>query len=156
MTLTILQIAGKPGLYKLISKGNRNFIVETLDETKKRFPTFPNDRIISLADVAIFTENDEVPLMNVLAIMRDKEQCKKCSICYRKSTSKELRNYFAEILPEYDRERVKDSDIRKLIQWYNILVSNNITDFEEQLKPTEGDNVNNRLDENAEQKEEEA
>ena len=66
MQQTILAIAGKPGLYKLVSRGNNNLIVEALDATHKRMPAFATDRITSLADIAMFTETDDVPLMDVL------------------------------------------------------------------------------------------
>ncbi|MBP5257996.1 MAG: DUF5606 domain-containing protein [Prevotella sp.] len=141
---TILSISGKPGLYKLVKRGKMNLIVESLDERHRRIPAFATDRVTSLADIAMYTDAEEVPLMTVLISMRDKEGGKECSIHYKKADSKALREYFAEILPTYDRERVHDSDIRKLIQWYNILVKNGVTDFESALKPTEGDNVDDR------------
>ena len=144
MQQTILSIAGKPGLYKLVSRGRANLIVETLDEAQKRMPAFATDRVTSLADIAIYTDADDVPLMTILASLRDKEQGKEVSLNYKKVSSKELREYFAEILPDFDRERVHDSDIKKLLQWYNILIKNGITDFESEMQPTEGDNIDNR------------
>ncbi|MBO4825975.1 MAG: dephospho-CoA kinase [Prevotella sp.] len=146
MQQTVLSIAGKPGLYKLISRGKQNLIVETLDATHKRLPAFATDRITSLADIAMFTDADDVPLMTVLAAIRDKEQAAQCSLNPKKCSSAELHDYFAQVLPNYDRDRVHDSDIRKLLSWYNILVSANITDFEEEMKPTEGDNIDDRKD----------
>lgn len=139
-----MSISGKPGLYKLVKRGKMNLIVESLDERHRRIPAFATDRVTSLADIAMYTDAEEVPLMTVLISMRDKEGGKECSIHYKKADSKALREYFTEILPTYDRERVHDSDIRKLIQWYNILVKNGVTDFESALKPTEGDNVDDR------------
>ena len=144
MQQTILSIAGKPGLYKLVSRGRANLIVETLDEAHKRMPAFATDRVTSLADIAIYTDADDVPLMTILASLRDKEQGKEVSLNYKKVSSKELREYFAGILPDFDRERVHDSDIKKLLQWYNILIKNGITDFESEMQPTEGDNIDNR------------
>lgn len=144
MQQTILSISGRPGLFKLVSRGNKNLIVEALDETHKRMPAFATDRVTSLADIAIYTESEDVPLMNVFAAIRDKEEGKECSIKFKKVKSEELRQYFATILPEFDDERVHDSDIKKLLSWYNILVKNGITDFEEEMKPTEGDNIDNR------------
>ena len=144
MVQTILSIAGKPGLYKLVSRGKMNLIVEALDETHKRMPAFSTDRITSLADIAMYTDAEDVPLMTILASIRDKEEGKPVSINFKKCPSKELRDYFAEILPDFDRDRVHDSDIKKLFQWYDILVNNGITDFEEEMKPTEGDNIDNR------------
>lgn len=144
MEQTILSIAGKPGLHKLISRGKANLIVETLDEKHKRFPAFSTDRVTSLADIAMFTETEDVPLMNVLVNIREKEKGKECSFNFKKASSKELRDYFGTVLPDFDRDRVHDSDIRKLLSWYNILVRNGITDFEKDLKPTEGDNIDDR------------
>ena len=92
MQLTILSIAGKPGLYKLVSKGKSNLIVETLDEKHKRQPAFATDRVTSLADIAMYTDAEDVPLL----------------------------------------------------QWYNILIGNGISDFEELMRPTEGDNIKDR------------
>ena len=133
----ILSISGKPGLYKLVSRGRANLIVETLDDQRKRMPVFATDRVTSLSDIAMYTDAEDVPLMKILASLRDKEQGKEVSINYKKASSKELRDYFAEILPDFDRDRVHDSDIKKLFQWYNILVKNGITDFEEEKKEEE-------------------
>ncbi|MBR1447606.1 MAG: DUF5606 domain-containing protein [Prevotella sp.] len=144
MQQTILAIAGKPGLYKLISRGKNNLIVEALDATHRRQPAFGTDRITSLADIAMFTETEDVPLMNVLDSLKTLEEGKKSSIDYKKASGDELREYFAKVLPTFDRDRVHGSDIKKLIQWYNILVENGITDFKEEMKPTEGDNVADR------------
>lgn len=145
MLQTILSIAGKPGLYKLVSRGKMNLIVESLDESHKRQPAFGTDRVTSLADIAMFTESDDVPLGEVLAKLRDKEEGKVDSLNWRKASAKELQNYFAEVLPDFDRDRVHTSDIKKLLQWYEILVKAGITNFEEDMKPTEGDNIDDRL-----------
>lgn len=144
MQQTILSIAGKPGLYKLVSRGRANLIVEAVDETHRRMPAFATDHVTSLADIAIYTDSEDVPLMTVLASLRDKEKGGEVSVNYKKAPSNELREYFAEILPNYDRDRVHDSDIKKLFQWYNILIKNGITDFETEMKPTEGDNIDDR------------
>lgn len=132
MEQTILSISGKPGLYKLVSRGRMNLIVEALDDTHKRVPAFATDRVTSLADIAMFTDAEDVPLTKVMASIRDKEEGKECSIAYKKCGSTELRDYFATVLPDFDRDRVHDSDIRKLLSWYNILVKAGITDFEEE------------------------
>lgn len=141
---TILSIAGKPGLYKLVSRGNRNLIVEALDATHRRMPAFASDRVTSLGDIAMYTDAEDIPLWQVLKNLGENEQSKECSLNYKKCSADELHNFFAEVLPAYDRDRVHDSDIKKLIQWYNILVSNGITDFEAVLAPTEGDNIDDR------------
>ena len=144
MQQTILAIAGKPGLYKLISRGKNNLIVESLDETHRRMPAFATDRITSLADIAMYTETDDVPLMKVLEGVKALEEGKQSSIDPKKASADELREYFGKVLPDFDRERVHNSDIKKLLQWYNILVAAGITDFEEEMQPTDGDNIDDR------------
>lgn len=144
MQQTILAIAGKSGLYKLVSRGKNNLIVEALDETHRRMPAFASDRITSLADIAMFTDTDDVPLMDVLENLKALEEGKKSSVDYKKASTPDLQAYFGKVLPNFDRERVHSSDIKKLIQWYNILIENGITDFKEEMKPTEGDNIDDR------------
>ena len=144
MLQTILSIAGKPGLYKLVSRGKSNLIVESLDETHKRQPTFATDRVTSLADIAMFTDSEDVPLGEILTKLRDKENGKVASLNWRKASAKELQAYFGEVLPNFDRDRVHNSDIKKLLQWYEILVKAGETNFEEDMKPTEGDNIDDR------------
>jgi dephospho-CoA kinase len=144
---TILSIAGKPGLYKLVSRGKQNLIVEAIDETHRRMPAFAADRVTSLGDIAMYTDADDVALWEVLTKVGEKEGLKTCSLDYKKCAAKELRDYFGEVLPSFDRDRVHDSDIKKLLQWYNILVTNGYTNFKEVLAPTEGDNVDDRKEE---------
>jgi hypothetical protein len=131
MKETILAIAGKPGLYKLVTRGKNNLIVEALDQTHRRMPAFGTDRITSLGDVAMYTESDDVPLTTILESMKKLEDGKKASIDAKKASPDELHEYFTKVLPEWDRDRVKNSHIQKLIQWYNILVQAGITDFED-------------------------
>jgi len=133
MKQTILAISGKPGLYKLVSRGKNSLIVEALDGT--------------LADIAMFTETEDVPLMKILASLRDLEKGKASSLNYKKASPDELHEYFTKVLPEWDRDRVHNSDIKKLLQWYDILVQAGITDFEEEMAPTEGDNIDDRKEE---------
>ena len=144
MKETILAIAGKPGLYKLVSRGKNNLIVEALDSTHRRMPAFATDRITSLGDIAMFTETEDVPLMDVLENMKNLEEGKKASINEKKASAQELHDYFTKVLPEWDQERVQNSHIKKLITWYNILIENGITDFKEDVAPTEGDNIDDR------------
>ncbi|MGI6223232.1 MAG: DUF5606 domain-containing protein [Prevotella sp.] len=141
---TILSIAGKPGLYKLVSRGKMNLIVESLDGNHRRMPAFATDRVTSLADIAMYTDSDDVPLWQVLDNLSKKEEGKATSINYKKCSSKELRDYFSEVLPNFDQDRVHDSDIKKLLQWYNILVECGYKDFKSVLAPTQGDNVDDR------------
>jgi len=135
MQQTILAISGKPGLYKLVTRGRNNLIVEALDGTHRRFPAFGSDRITSLNDIAMYTESDDVPLTTILESMKKLEDGKKTSIDYKKASADELHEYFTKVLPEWDRDRVKNSHIQKLIQWYNILIEAGITDFEDEKEP---------------------
>ena len=143
MQQTILAISGKPGLYKLISRGKNNLIVEALDATHKRQPAFGTDRITSLADIAMFTETEDKPLMDVLESLKTLENGGKASIDPKKASGDELREYFAKVLPSFDRDRVHPSDIKKLLQWYNILIAAGLDDFSK-MAPTEGDNIDDR------------
>lgn len=142
---TILSIAGKPGLYKLVSRGKINLIVEAIDDTHRRMPAFSSDRVTSLGDIAMYTDADDIALWEVLVKVGEKEGLKPTSLKYKKCSSKELRAYFSEVLPNFDQDRVHDSDIKKLLQWYDILVNNGYTDFKTILAPTEGDNIDDRM-----------
>ena len=129
MLRTILSVSGKPGLFKLISQGKNMLILETLDATKKRLPVYAHDKVISLGDIAMYTDDEEVALGEVLESVKSKENGAEASIDFKKASQDELHAYMAEVLPTYDRDRVHASDIKKLIQWYNILVKNGITEF---------------------------
>ena len=111
MLQTILAISGKPGLYKLITRTQNCLIVETLDKTHRRIPAFATDRITSLADIAMFTETDDIPLYKVLTNLKNLEEGKVSSFNYKKASNSELAEYFAKVLPDFDRERVHASDI---------------------------------------------
>ena len=130
---TILAISGKPGLYKLVSSSNTGLIIEMLDESKKRTPVFPTDRVTSLADIAMYTDSEDIALWKVLKNLGEKEGNKECLFNYKKASKAELHDFFSQVLPSYDRDRVHDGDIKKLIQWYNILIKNGFTNFEELL-----------------------
>ena len=130
---TILAISGKPGLYKLVSSSNTGLIIEMLDESKKRTPVFPTDRVTSLADIAMYTDSEDIALWKVLKNLGEKEGNKECLFNYKKASKPELHDFFSQVLPSYDRDRVHDGDIKKLIQWYNILIKNGFTNFEELL-----------------------
>ncbi|MDD3037363.1 DUF5606 domain-containing protein [Bacteroides sp.] len=129
MLKTILSISGKPGLYKLISQGKNMLIVESISADKKRFPAYGNEKIISLGDIAMYTDDAEVPLCNVLDAMKIKENAAVTALDPKKATPEQLRDYLAEVLPDFDRDRVYVADIKKLISWYNLLITNGITEF---------------------------
>lgn len=128
---TILAISGKPGLYRLVSQGRGMLIVETVDATKKRIPAGARDRVTSLNDVSMYTNEDDKPLMEIFQAISDKEGGKRTALDYKKASKAELADFMAAVLPDYDRDRVHDSDIKKLIQWYNILVDGGYTQFVE-------------------------
>lgn len=137
MLKEILSIAGKPGLQRLISNASNAIIVESLIDGK-RFPAYSNSKIIALEDISIYTENEDMPLKEVFKRIYDKENGKP-AINHKESQEK-ITTYFNEIVPEYDKERVYISDIRKIIQWYNLLVSRGILNFEQEQeteKPVE-------------------
>lgn len=127
MLKTILSISGKPGLFKLISQAKNIIYVESISD-HKRMPVHARDKVVSLGDIAIYTTNEEVPLVDVLEAVKTKENGEKASIQLNASAN-ELRNYLGEVLPDFDREKVYPSDIKKLITWYNLLVSAGITEF---------------------------
>ncbi len=130
MLKTILSISGKPGLYKLVSRGKNMLIVESLAD-KKRFPAYGNEKIISLGDIAMYTDAEDVPLRTILAAMKEKENGNIVALDIKKASSDELYNYLETVLSNYDRDRVHASDIKKLISWYNLLVKSGMVDFEE-------------------------
>lgn len=130
MLKTILSISGRPGLYKLISQGRNMLIVESLTDGK-RFPAYGNEKIISLGDIAMYTDTDDVPLKDVFNAIKGKENGAAVAIDVKKASADELRAYLAEVLPTFDRDRVYLADIKKLISWYNLLISCGMTDFEE-------------------------
>lgn len=136
MLKTILSIAGKPGLYKLVSQGRNMLIVESLMD-KKRIPAYGSEKIISLGDIAMYTDAEDVPLSQVLTAVKTKENGQAATIDLKKASQDELRAYMGEVLPNFDRDRVHVSDIKKLISWYNLLVKAGITDFEEQAEAAE-------------------
>ena len=128
MLKNILAITGKPGLYKLISRGNNMLIVESLLDGK-RMPTYARDKIVALSDVSMFTDGDDIALSEVLTAAGKKEGLKPVAMDPKKADNEEVKAWFDQVLPNWDRDRVYPSDIRKLIQWYNILINAGITDF---------------------------
>ena len=119
----IIHVSGKAGLYKIISQGKNVIITESLVE-EKRVPIYANDQANSLDNIEVYTYNDTINLIDVLRTIAKKEKSNQC--ISHKSSKDQLKDYFREIIPEYDEERVYHSDIKKIIQWYNILQSCNI------------------------------
>ena len=128
MLKNILAITGKPGLYKLVNHGNNMLIVESLVDGK-RMPTYARDKIVSLADVSMFTMDEDLPLSEVLTRVGKKEGLKPVAMDVKKADNEALRADFGEVVENFDRDRVYPSDIRKLITWHNVLVGAGITDF---------------------------
>ena len=137
---TVLTISGKPGLYRLLSHGRIMFIVECVDASKKRVPVYNSDQVVMLDDIAIYTDTEELPLRNVFAKIYEKENGV-LPFDLKMTTPEEMVEYFEGIIPDYDRERVYLTHIKKMFSWYNILVANGVVDFvaEEQ----EGEQVEN-------------
>lgn len=116
-----ISITGKPGLYKVVGQGKEKLIVESLADGK-RMPAFASQRISALDDITMYTTDDDIPLSEVIKKIFEKENGGPC-INPNEDASK-LHGYFAEILPNYDKERVYNSDLKKLFSWYNILQGN--------------------------------
>ncbi|MCI5707273.1 MAG: DUF5606 domain-containing protein [Odoribacter sp.] len=129
MLKEILSISGKPGLQKLVSNSSNALIVESLIDGK-RFPAYSNAKIIALEDISIYTETEDMPLKDVFKRMYDKEEGKQ-ALSHKESNDK-IVSYFSEIVPEYDKDRVYTSDMKKIIQWYNLLIAKNILNFDEE------------------------
>lgn len=127
MLKNVLSISGRPGLYRLVNRGKNMLIVESI-ATKKRMPAYAHDKIISLGDITMYTIDDDVPLGTVLENVKTKNNAQIIDI---KAIGNDaaVREYFAEILPDFDREKVYTSDIKKLFTWYNQLIEAGITDF---------------------------
>ncbi|WP_036152949.1 DUF5606 family protein [Maribacter forsetii] len=123
----ILSVAGKPGLYKLITQTRTGFVAESLLDGK-RITVSLRSSVSVLSEIAIYTLEEEVPLRDVFKKIQEKENGGKTSIGHKEEKIK-LEEYFFEVLPNYDEDRVYVSDIKKVIQWYNILTENKITDF---------------------------
>lgn len=129
MIRRIVSIAGKPGLFKLVSQGKNMLIVESL-QTGKRTPAYARDKVISLADVAIYTNDEDIPLADVLEKISAFTNGQPIDV---KSFADDaaIRAYFGEILPDFDRERVYTTDIKKLFSWYNQLIAAGVTKFKD-------------------------
>lgn len=135
MLREILSITGKPGLFKIISHNSKILLVEELG-SKKRFPASARDKVVSLGDIAMYTDSGDKPLGEILDLVYAKHEGKPIDVkALVKSNG--LRDEFEAILPDYDKERVYPSDIKKLFTWYNILVENGYTKFAEEAEEAE-------------------
>ncbi|MCG9973261.1 DUF5606 domain-containing protein [Christiangramia crocea] len=127
----ILAISGKPGLYELTAQTRGGFIAKSLLDEKKLAVNMRHNVSI-LSEIAIYTYTEEIPLGEVFEKIKEKENGEET--ISHKSSKKELEGFFSEILPDYDEDRVYASDIKKIVQWYNILIKNGFTDFSKEEK----------------------
>jgi len=134
----VISISGMPGLYKVVAQANNGFIVESLIDGK-RSPAYSHYRISGLEDISIFTTGDDIPLKDVFQKMFDKQ--KGAPAIDHKAKDEDLKKFFETVLPEYDKERVHVSDIRKAIQWYNALQKTDLLTAEPETK-TEAEEEN--------------
>ncbi len=125
----ILAIAGKPGLYKMLTQTRNGFIAESLIDDK-RLSVGIHHNVSILSEIAIYTLTEEKPLIDVFALINENEDGKETAISHKVSKDK-LEEYFFGILPDYDEDRVYASDIKKIIQWYNLLKKHDLLSFEE-------------------------
>ena len=125
----ILAIAGKPGLYKMITQTRSGFIAESLIDGK-RLSVAIHHNVSILSEIAIYTLTEEKPLIDVFALINEKEDGKETAISHKDSKDA-LEEYFFSVLPDYDEDRVYPSDIKKVIQWYNLLKKHDLLSFEE-------------------------
>lgn len=130
MLKEILAITGKPGLYKIVSHNGKTLIVEEMT-SGKRFPVSTRDRVVSLGDIAMYTTGDDKALGEILDIIYKKENGEKLDV---KGITENpgLKVKFEEYLPDFDKERVHDSDVKKLFNWYNLLTGSGFTKFTEE------------------------
>ena len=143
MLKDILSVSGKPGLFKLISKGKNIFIAESLID-HKRIPVYSRDKVVSLRDITMYSNEGDVRLARILQAIKQKENGG--TISFSPSiTAEELRAYFSQVLPDFDRDRVYLSDIKKVMNWYNLLVNSGLTEFEEEEDQTSDVNENKEI-----------
>jgi hypothetical protein len=136
-----LAIAGKPGLFKNIGTSKNGVIVETIPEGKK-VTAFAHERISSLAEISIFTTGEDVPLADVFKKISDAYEGKEA--IDPNSGAAELRAFMEKVLPDYDPERVYNSDIKKIVRWYNLLAGNQLLDFSEMEESVEAESDNSK------------
>lgn len=144
MIKEILTISGKPGLYKLLSRGRGSLIVEAIDGSKKRLPIQGTDKVVSLGDISIFTDDGEISLQTVFQKIEEKYGKNIVDFEYKKAPDSQLLEFFQGIIPNFDRERVYPSHVKKMLQWYNYLVDCGQNDFSEEADESHDENVENK------------
>ena len=123
----ILAISGQPGLFKVISEGKNNVVIESL-LTGKKSTAYADAKMSSLEDIAIYTSTEDVPLKKIFKKISDKENGGQA--INAKASPEELKKYFEEVLPDYDKERVYGSDVKKVLSWNNLLHEKGLLIFE--------------------------
>ncbi len=126
----ILSISGKPGLYKMIGESKNGLVVESFADGKK-IPAFAHERISSLKEISIYTESDDIALWKVLKKLNELQEGKPIENP-KKASSSDLSALFEKVVPDYDKDTVYMSDIKKVFSWYNQLLENDMLDFSEQ------------------------
>lgn len=132
MLKDILSISGHSGLFKLVAQSSKSIIVESL-ETHQKMPVYFTSKVSALEDIAIYTDDEEIPLAQIFEKIYKMENKGQTSVS-SKSSNDDIKDYFGDILPEYDKERVYVSDMKKVLNWYNILLSQNMLNFDEEKK----------------------
>lgn len=130
MLKEILSITGKPGLYRIITPGKRTLLVEDM-VSKKRFPLGARDRVVCLGDIAMYTVGEDLPLDKILDRVYAVEEGRKIDV--KVMDNDMLRAEFAKAVEDFDRDRVYPSDIKKLFNWYNLLIAEGYTKFTEDV-----------------------
>jgi hypothetical protein len=134
----ILSVSGKPGLFKTIAQTKSGVIIESLTDGK-RIQAFASDKISSLGEISIFTTTEDMPLREVFRLIQEKNGDQPAPDA--KADDKSLKDFFVAVIPDYDHERVYTSHIRKLVQWYNLLIAHGINDFSAPAEETEGESA---------------
>ena len=146
MLKKVLAISGKSGLYELISYGKNMIVLKSLIDGK-RLPAYSRDKIISLGDISMYTTGDDVPLWKVMQSIFEKFDGKELD-AKKYETAEQIHDFFIQVLPDYDQDRVYKSDIKKVINWYNLLVKAGYTSFQpEEDESAEADNADEKKDE---------
>jgi hypothetical protein len=128
MIKKIISLPGKPGLFRLVSQTKTMLIVESILD-HKRVPIYQTTNAVSLGDISIYTDSDNIPLSKILQQIIEKQDKTPLQI---DPSPEALTAWFAEILPEFDRQRVHIADIKKIANWYNLLLKDGFTRFEEE------------------------
>jgi hypothetical protein len=134
----IMAIAGKPGLYKMIAQAKNGIVVESIID-QKRLQAFTHDKVSTLEEISIYTESGDKPLKEVLQVMYNNLEGKPAP--ENKGDSNKVKQFFGEMLPDYDKERVYVSHMQKIISWYNILLDHNLIDLLKEEEPESNEEI---------------